>query len=68
MTNVFEVAGKVSLFGLKAVLDWFRRPFEGSQIVRQLSGVGARSDLSTLLVSLVVCRGADTTAGLGRGG
>lgn len=43
MTNALEIAGKVSLFGLRGVLDTFRRPFEGGQIVRQLSEVGAQS-------------------------
>ena len=43
MTTVFEVAGKVSLFGLRAAVDAFRRPFEGEQIVRQLAEVGSKS-------------------------
>ena len=41
--NVFEIAGKVSLFGLRAAMDAFRRPFEGDQIVRQLAEVGSKS-------------------------
>ena len=43
MTNVFELAGKVSLFGLRAAIGSFRRPFEGGQIVRQLGEIGSRS-------------------------
>ena len=43
MTNVFEIAGKVSLFGFRAAIDSFRRPFEGEQIVQQLGEIGSRS-------------------------
>jgi phospholipid/cholesterol/gamma-HCH transport system permease protein len=43
LTNVFEFAGQVSLFGVRAAIDSFRRPFEGGQIVRQLSEVGSKS-------------------------
>lgn len=43
MTNVLETAGKVSLFGLRAAIDAFRRPFEGAQIVRNLAEVGSKS-------------------------
>lgn len=43
MTNVFEIAGKVSLFGFRAAIDSFRRPFEGAQIVRQLGEIGSKS-------------------------
>src|SRR5262245_44957534 len=43
LTNVFEIAGKVSLFGLRAVVDSLRRPFEGALIVRQLAEVGSKS-------------------------
>jgi phospholipid/cholesterol/gamma-HCH transport system permease protein len=43
VTNVLEIAGKVSLFGLRAVIDSVRRPFEGAQIVRQLAEVGSKS-------------------------
>src|SRR6266403_2419743 len=43
MSNMFEIAGKVSLFGLRAVIDSFRRPFEGAQIVRQVAEVGSKS-------------------------
>jgi phospholipid/cholesterol/gamma-HCH transport system permease protein len=43
LINAFELAGKVSLFGLRAAIDSFRRPFEGRQIVRQLSDIGSKS-------------------------
>jgi phospholipid/cholesterol/gamma-HCH transport system permease protein len=43
LTSVFETTGKVSLFGLRAALDTFRRPLEGAQIARQLAEVGSRS-------------------------
>jgi ABC transport permease subunit len=43
LTNVFELAGKVSLFGLRAAIDSFRRPLEGGQIVRQLGEIGSKS-------------------------
>src|SRR5579863_4444740 len=43
LTNTFEIAGRVSLFGLRAVIDAFRRPFEGAQIVQQLADVGSKS-------------------------
>jgi phospholipid/cholesterol/gamma-HCH transport system permease protein len=43
LSNVLEFAGDVSLFGLRAVMDSFRRPFEGSQILRQLSQIGSKS-------------------------
>ncbi len=43
MTNVLEFTGKVSLFGLRAATDLFRRPFEGGQIVRQIYEVGSKS-------------------------
>jgi phospholipid/cholesterol/gamma-HCH transport system permease protein len=43
LTNVFEIAGEVSLFGLRAAIDSFRRPFEGGQIMRQFAEVGSKS-------------------------
>jgi phospholipid/cholesterol/gamma-HCH transport system permease protein len=43
MSNAVEVVGAVSLFGLRATIDAFRRPFEGAQIVRQLAEVGSKS-------------------------
>jgi phospholipid/cholesterol/gamma-HCH transport system permease protein len=43
LTNVFEIAGKVSLFGFRATIGSLRRPFEGEQIVRQLADIGSKS-------------------------
>jgi phospholipid/cholesterol/gamma-HCH transport system permease protein len=43
LTNVFELAGKVSLFGLRAAIESFRRPFEGEQLVRQFREIGSKS-------------------------
>ena len=43
MTNVFEIAGEVSVFGFRAFTGLFRRPFEGDQIRRQLAEVGSKS-------------------------
>jgi phospholipid/cholesterol/gamma-HCH transport system permease protein len=40
---VFELAGKVSLFGLRAAIESFRRPFEGEQLVRQFREIGSKS-------------------------
>jgi phospholipid/cholesterol/gamma-HCH transport system permease protein len=43
LSNVFEFAGKVSLFGFRAAVGSFRRPLEGAQIVRQLADIGSKS-------------------------
>src|SRR6185436_5210769 len=43
MSNVLEIAGDVSLFGLRAITALFRRPFEGNQIRQQLAEVGSKS-------------------------
>jgi phospholipid/cholesterol/gamma-HCH transport system permease protein len=43
LTNVLEMVGKVGLFGLRAAIGSFRRPFEGGQIVRQLGEIGSKS-------------------------
>src|ERR1700741_3708173 len=43
MTNVFEIAGEVSVFGFQAVTELFQRPFEGGQIRRQLAEIGSKS-------------------------
>ena len=43
VSNVLAITGEVSLFGLRAVKDAFRRPFEGEQIRRQLAEIGSRS-------------------------
>jgi hypothetical protein len=48
LTNVFEFAGKVSLFGVRAAIDSFRRPWEGERIVRQLGEIGSKSLLLAL--------------------
>ncbi len=42
-TNVFAIAGDISLFGLRAITDAFRRPFEVAEIRRQLGEVGSKS-------------------------
>jgi phospholipid/cholesterol/gamma-HCH transport system permease protein len=42
-TNVLAFAGDISLFGVRAVTDAFRRPFEVAQIRRQLAEVGSKS-------------------------
>ena len=36
-TNMLALAGEISLFGLRAVTDAFRRPFEVDQIRRRLA-------------------------------
>jgi len=59
MSNVFEIAGRVSLFGLRAAIDSFRRPFEGAQIVRQLAEVGSKS--LTLVIASGFALGAVMT-------
>jgi len=43
LSNVLAITGEVSLFGLQAVKDVFRRPFEGAQIRRQLAEIGSKS-------------------------
>jgi len=43
LTNTLEFIGRVSRFGFRGFLDLFRRPFEGGQISRQLTEVGAKS-------------------------
>ena len=42
-TNGLALAGDISLFGLRAVTDAFRRPFEVAQIRRQIAEVGSKS-------------------------
>ena len=59
LINVFETAGKVSLFGLRAAINSLRRPFEGGQIVRQLGEVGSKS--LPLLIAAGFALGAVTT-------
>jgi phospholipid/cholesterol/gamma-HCH transport system permease protein len=43
LSNVFEAAGEVSLFGFRALGGFFRRPFEGEQIRRHLAEMGSKS-------------------------
>jgi len=43
LTNVLALTGDVSVFGLRAVANLFRHPFEGAQIRRQLAEVGSKS-------------------------
>jgi phospholipid/cholesterol/gamma-HCH transport system permease protein len=43
LTNVLALTGEVSVFGLRAVANLFRRPYEGAQIRRQLFEAGSRS-------------------------
>lgn len=49
LTNLLAITGEVSLFGLRAVKDAFRRPFEGEQIRRQLVEVGSKSLLLVIV-------------------
>ena len=49
MSNVLAVAGDVTLFGLRAVKDALRRPFEGEEIRRQLIDVGSKSVLLVIV-------------------
>ena len=59
MSNVFEIAGRVSLFGLRAAIDSFRPPLEGAQIVRQFAEVGSKS--LTLVIASGFALGAVMT-------
>ena len=59
MSNIFEIAGKVSLFGLRAAIDSLRPPFEAAQIVRQLAEVGSKS--LTLVIASGFALGAVMT-------
>src|SRR5262249_39258625 len=43
MIRVLEIAGEISLFGLRSITALFRRPFEADQIWRQLAEVGSKS-------------------------
>lgn len=43
LAKVFEPVGEVSLFGLRAIKDCFRRPFEFKEIVNQIFEVGWRT-------------------------
>ncbi len=43
MVKLLNFIGDVSLFALRVVVDFFRPPFEGMQILRQLTEAGYRS-------------------------
>jgi phospholipid/cholesterol/gamma-HCH transport system permease protein len=43
MLPLLQIIGKMSLFGLRVVLDACRRPLEASQSIRQIAEVGAKS-------------------------
>ena len=43
MTNILAITGEVSLFGLRAIKDSFRRPFESEQLLMQLVEIGGQS-------------------------
>jgi phospholipid/cholesterol/gamma-HCH transport system permease protein len=43
LTAFFSSVGEVTLFGLRAIRDTFRRPFEFREIVRQIFEIGWRS-------------------------
>jgi ABC-type transporter Mla maintaining outer membrane lipid asymmetry permease subunit MlaE len=40
---VIEFFGEVSLFRLRVIVDFFRPPFEGVQLVRQIAEAGSKS-------------------------
>jgi phospholipid/cholesterol/gamma-HCH transport system permease protein len=41
--KLMEFVGNVSTFAIRVIVDFFRPPFEGAQILRQLAEVGYRS-------------------------
>jgi phospholipid/cholesterol/gamma-HCH transport system permease protein len=43
VSNVIAATGEVSLFGLRAMKDVFRRPFEAEQIRQQFAEIGSKS-------------------------
>lgn len=43
MKKLLEFIGKVSLFGLQVIADFFRPPFEAGQIGRQIAEAGSKS-------------------------
>ena len=57
--NVLALTGEVSVFGLRAVVNLFRRPFEGKQIRLQLAEIGSRS--LTLVIAAGFALGAVLT-------
>ena len=52
MNVLFEFIGDASLFGLRVVIDAFRRPFEGDHIIRQINEVGYKSLVLTIASGL----------------
>jgi phospholipid/cholesterol/gamma-HCH transport system permease protein len=54
LTNAFEIVGRISRFGLRAVTNALRRPFEGGQIVWHLSEVGSKSLLLVIASGLAL--------------
>ena len=54
MTDAIEIAGRVSLFGLRALRSALRRPFEGREIVWHLSEVGSKSLLLVIASGLAL--------------
>jgi phospholipid/cholesterol/gamma-HCH transport system permease protein len=41
--KLINFIGKVSLFGLRVIVDFFRPPFEAAQILRQMAEIGTKS-------------------------
>jgi phospholipid/cholesterol/gamma-HCH transport system permease protein len=41
--TLIEFVGKVSLFGIRVIIDGLRPPFEAAQILRQIAEVGSKS-------------------------
>jgi phospholipid/cholesterol/gamma-HCH transport system permease protein len=54
LTDAFEIAGRVSLFGLRTLRTAFRGPVEGGQVVRYLSEVGSKSVLLVIAAGLAL--------------
>jgi phospholipid/cholesterol/gamma-HCH transport system permease protein len=50
----FEFAGALGLFGLKAVQQSFRRPFEFEEVTRQLFEIGWRSGLLVIVTGFAL--------------
>jgi phospholipid/cholesterol/gamma-HCH transport system permease protein len=59
LENVLALTGEVSVFGVRAVVNLFRRPFEGAEIRRQLAEIGSRSH--TLVIASGFALGAVLT-------
>ena len=54
MSDIFEIVGRVSRFGLRALRTSLRHPFEGAQLVRYLSEVGSKSLLLVIASGLAL--------------